>query len=229
MKAYHITSKANYEAILRDGFIRPRSQPRQWGEQGGGFSIDWHAEDNQYVFFAPSEASEFYLTLTDGTDAYGFVYDAEFLVLKMNGLVGPDLMTRYDDLMHQCAQEIANSINPKPIDEEGLKAFIERHQISDPRMIENIRKEEASYYLDILNGMLDSDESVQGVKEGLNLFKEKVREIQTDFRMEGENGLMLLRAIPMWELKPYEILVPGPVPVDACLHHIIAGEEDIRC
>ena len=226
MKAYHITSKRNFDAILCDGFIRPRSQPRKFGEQGGGFSADWHAQDNQYVFFAPSEHSEFYRTLTDGTDAYGFVYDAEFLILGMDALVGPDLLSAYDALQHECAKEIAEELGPKPIDEKGLTEFLIRHEITDPEMISQMRRDESSYYHDVLYAMMDEDSSVPGASDALRLFKDRVGAIQDRDRVTGEEALAFLRAAPVWNLTPREILVPGQVSIEARLHCVIAGIEE---
>ena len=77
MKAYHFTSKENFDAIRRDGFIRPRTEKRKWGESGAGFSLDWHAQDNQFVFFSPDK--DFYASLA-GEDQYGFIFDAVFLL-----------------------------------------------------------------------------------------------------------------------------------------------------
>ena len=226
IKACHITSKENFEAIQRDGFIRPRSQPRRFGEQGGGFAADWHAQDNQFVFFAPSKHSEFYQTLTDGSDAYGFVFDAEFLILGLDAFVGPDLLTKYDSLMHECAQAVATELGDKPIDEEGLKAFLEKHEITDPRMIASIRKDESSYYQDVLDGMLDADDSVPGAMDGLTHFKAKVGDIQAKYRAKGEDALQVLRSGESPIGTPMEILVPGPVPIEARLHCVHAGNAD---
>ena len=116
MNAYHITSKANYHRILADGVLRPRSEKRQFGEQGGGFSADWIAEDTQFVFFSTSDFY-FNLQLDGADDTFGFVFDAEFLILGCDGIVGPDLLTQYDTLLHKCAQAVATKMGTKEIDE----------------------------------------------------------------------------------------------------------------
>ena len=225
VKAYHITSKENFDAIHRDGFIRPRTEKRRSGEQGSGFAADWHAQDNQFVFFSPSD---FYQTLTDGTDAYGFVYDAEYLIFGLSAFVGPDLLTKYDDLMHTCAQQVAEKLGPKPIDEVSLQAFLKQNEITDAGMIAAIRKDEGSYYQDVLNGMLNSDKSVTGAMDGLKMFREKVGEIQDKHRTTGEKALQILRNPVIAALgTPLEILVPVPVPIEARMHCIIAGKESI--
>ena len=222
--ASHITNKENFDAIRRDGYIRPRTEPRAFGEQGGGFSADWIAEDNQFVFFSPSD---FYTTLTDGSDAYGFVFDAEFLILGLDGLVGPDLLTKYDALMHECAEAIATQLGPKPIDETGLQAFLEKHAITDAAMIAHIRRDEASHSQDILNGMLDEDDTVPGAADGLKMFRERVGDIHRRERMTGEMAVSWLKASQNVTLgTPFEILVPGPVPIEARLHCIIGGIEE---
>ena len=230
MNAEHITNKENFQAIQRDGYIRPRSEPREFGEQGGCFAADWHAQDNQFVFFVPGRHSEFYRTLTYsyGSEVYGFVFDAEFLILGLKGRVGPDLMTKYDDLMHDCAQAVAAELGPKPIDEISLQEFLEKHEISVPQMIADMRKNEGSYYQEVLDGMLNADASVPGAMDGLKLFKEQVGEIQEKHRVSGEAALQLLRSGENPIGTPLEILVPGPVPIHARLSCIVAGEEVIR-
>ena len=214
MKAFHFTSQENFDAIRRDGFIRPRTEKRKWGEQGAGFQPDWIAQDNQFVFFSLDKA--FYSSLV-GENRCGFVFDAEFLILGCNALVGPDLLTKYDDLMHDCAKTVADTMPPKPIDEAGLKAFLEKHQITDPRMIASIRADEASHYQDILDGMLNEDESVSGAVAGLKLFHAKVGEIQAQYRVSGDAALDVLRSGTSPIGTPLEILVPGPVSIDARL------------
>ena len=214
MEAYHFTSQENFDAIRRDGFIRPRTEKRKWGEQGAGFRPDWIAQDNQFIFFSPEKA--FYASLA-GEDRYGFVFDAEFLILGCNAFVGPDLLTKYDDLMHDCAKTVADTMPPKPIDEEGLKAFLERHQITDERMIASIRADEASHYQDILDGMLNEDESVAGAVEGLKMFHAKVGAIQEQYRVSGDAALDSLRSGTSPIGTPLEILVPVPVAIDARL------------
>ena len=217
MNAYHITSKENFHAIQGDGYIRPRAEPRQYGEQGGGFAADWHAQDNQFVFFTPQVNRAFYQTLTYEDEGYGFVFDAEFLILGLDGLAGPDLLTKYDDLMHDCAKTVAETMPPKPINEEGLKAFLEQHQITDMRMIASIRADEASHYQDILDGMLNADKSVAGAVEGLKMFHAKVGAIQEQYRVSGDVALDLLHSGTSPIGTPLEILVPGPVAIDARL------------
>lgn len=226
MNAYHITSQENFEAIQRDGFIRPRTQKRKYGETGHGFKPDWIARDHQFVFFSPTD---FYFSLVHTPEeTYGFVYDAEYLILELGGLVGPDLLTKYDNLMHDCAQEIATQLGPKPIDESNFQAFLTEHQITDPKMIEHIRRDEASYYQDVLYGMLDADDSVSGVTAAQQLFEARVGDIQKRERTHGTAALALIQKQPSPDdfSPPLEILVPQPVPLSARLHNVIAGVED---
>ena len=217
IKAYHYTSQENFDAIRRDGFIRPRTEKRKFGEQGAGFSTDWHAQDNQFVFFSPEKT--FYASLV-GEDRYGFVFDAEFLILGLGSFVGPDLLTKYDDLMHECAKAVAKELGPKPIDEAGLQAFLEKHQIADEKMIASMRADEQSHYYNILYGMLDTDESVAGAVEGLTMFRAKVGAIQQEYRVSGDAALDLLRSGTSPIGTPLEILVPSAVPINAQLGDI---------
>ena len=193
IKAYHTTTKDVYEKIKADGYIRPRRRLREFGEHGYGFEPDWVAGDSEYVFFS---IPDFYKNFGQhGEDeTYGFVFDAEFLMLELGGLVGPDLLTQYDDLLHDCAMEISEKLPPKAIDTKGLNRFLETHEIVDEAMIESIKRDEASHYSDILEGMQDKDESVPGVAEALKLFQEKVGSIQVRDRMGGATGFSWLRA-----------------------------------
>ena len=82
---------------------------------------DWVAGDSEYVFFSvPGFYKNFGQNGEDET--YGFVFDAEFLMLELGGLVGPDLLTQYDDLLHDCAMEISEKLPPKAIDTEGTES-----------------------------------------------------------------------------------------------------------
>ena len=99
-------------------------------------------------------------------------------------------------------------------------------------MIESIKRDEASHYFDILEGMQDKNESVPGVVEALKLFQEKVGSIQVRDRMGGATGFSWLRAafttIP--PIKPIsdtklEILVPKAVSIEKRIGIIEQGKE----
>lgn len=215
MNAFHITNRENFDAIHRDGFIRPQCQTRQVGEYDIGFGGDWHSPDNQYVCFAPLDHAEYYMHVSDPSDCWGFVFDAEFLVLELNGLVGTDLSRVHWELMYECAEAIATQLGPKSIDEASLQAYLDQHQITDAEMIASIRKSEGSYYQDVLDGMLDADDSVLGAMDGLKMFNAKLGEIERENRSSGEEALALLRAEPI--PIALEILVPCAVPINARL------------
>ena len=231
LKAYHTTTRDVYEKIKVDGYIRPRRRLREFGEHGYGFKPDWIAGDAEYVFFS---VADFYRNFgPDREDeTYGFVFDAEFLMLKLGGLVGPDLLTQYDDLLHACALEISEKLPPKEIDTEGLNRFIETHEIVDEAMIEALKRDETSHYSDILEGMQDKDESLPGVPQALKLFQEKVGRIRTRDRMGGAAGFSWLRAsfttippiVSITDTK-LEILVPSAVSINTSTGVIEQGKE----
>ena len=231
LKAYHTTTKAAYEQIQADGYIKPICRLRKPGEPGFGFKPDWVAGDAEYVFFS---VADFYKNFgEDGADeTYGFIFDAEYLMLEMQGLMGPDLLTQYDDLLHECAMAVSAKMPPKAIDTAGLKQFLDTHEIVDDAMIEAIKRDETSHYSDIIEAMQDEDETIPGTAEALKLFQEKVGRIRVRDRMGGAAGFSWLRAafttippiVPIIDTK-LEILVPSAVSIDTRIGFIEQGKE----
>ena len=228
IKAYHTTDLKNFKAISRDGFIRPRGgQTDKQTLSGRGFKPDWVASDNQFVYFA---IDDFYMNLQpDGTDAsYGFIFDAAHLIREFDARVGPDLMVKYDELMHEIAKEVDATLPKKDVDVKELQAFFDQHGIEDPGMQAAIRKDESENYYDLLYGMLDQDTAVPGVKEGLKRFSERIRAIQAEYRVSGDDALRVLETRENPIGTPLEILVSVPVPISEAIGNITKGKEILK-
>ena len=194
--------------------------------------MDWHAEDNEYVYFSPGN-NDFYLMLQpDGTDGtYGFIFNAETLIREYNALVGPDLMTKYDELLHEVAKEIDARLPRKTVDEAALQAFFEQHAITDPNMQARMRQDEAENYYDVLYGMLDREMDVPGVREGLAAFKKRVKHLKAKYRVSGAAALARLRTDENLRSEhpigtPLEILVASAVPISIAVGQIRRGKEE---
>lgn len=219
IKAYHTTTQATYAQIKADGYLKPRSRPREFGDTGYGFAPDWLAGDSEYLFFS---VADLYRNFGgDGTDeTYGFVFDAELLIHEFHGVVGPDLVHEYDRLLDKTAKEIDLTLKAKPVDDAAVQEFCERMEITDPRIIEAIKKDEASHYQDILEGMQARDESVPGVSAALRLFDKRAALLRASRRKIGDEALALLKNAS----DRLEILVKREVPLTFAYAEIVSGQ-----
>ena len=220
IRAYHMTTQEAFYQIKAEGYIKPLCRLRQSGEAGYGFKPDWVAGDTEYIFFS---VSDFYMNLghTGEDETFGFVFDAYDLVYDFGGIVGEDLVHEYDKLLHKTAKEIDLTLKAKPVDDAAVQEFCERMEISDPRIIESIQKDEASHYYDLLDGMLNRDESVPGVSAALQLFDKRAALLRACRRFAGDEGWQLLKNASAL----MEILVKKEVPIAHAHSEIINGKE----
>ena len=219
IKAYHTTTQATYAQIKADGYLKPRSRPRAFGEPGYGFAPDWLAGDSEYVFFSVTDRyRNFGRDSMDET--FGFVFDAELLIHEFHGVVGPDLVHEYDRLLDKTAKEIDLTLKAKPVDDAAVQEFCERMEITDPRIIEAIQKDEASHYQDILDGMQARDESVPGVSAALRLFDKRAAILRACRQKVGDEALALLKNAA----DGIEILVKQAVPLTFACAEIVSGQ-----
>ena len=219
IKAYHCTTKEAFEQIKLDSYLKPLRRLRELGEAGYGFKPDWVSGDTEYIFFS---VSDFYMSLGEGgkDGTYGFIFDARQLIEEFHGIAGKDLVHAYDALLHKTAKEIDLTLKAKPVDEAGVKEFCERMMITDEKIIEAIRKDEASHYNDIIDGMLNRDETVQGVTAALRLYEKRVKVLRACNRFAGDEALALIRNPDSL----IEILVKEHVPINIAIGEIIEGK-----
>lgn len=212
----HVTDFEHFRAISQIGYIVANDRQREYGMMGHSFGSDFLAGDRRYVFFSTGQG---YRSLTD--EAWGFVFDAQYLVSAHNGIVGHDLMNAYDGVVHEVALEVAERLGEKPmITDAELKAFSERHGITDRNVLEAIRKDSQSHYQDILTAIWNIDESVAGGADAIKLYKERVREVQNRERVIGESAQNRLRAEQSDSdlLTCLEILIPQPLPIENAVY-----------
>lgn len=217
MKAYHTTKLESFEKIKQQGGIQPSGRERK--ANGGMHYLDVHAKD-RFVFLSSP-----YFVKRDGIieKTYGFVYNAEDLILEYNALVGPDLLPEYIKLMHKCAKSFAK--DPCEDDKIGLVAYMENNGITEiPPELFEYADENASYY-DIWFGIRESDTNIPAVCDTIDLYENKVLSLQKEKRCPGAKALELLKQDPPSCSLPWEILVEDSLPLKLAIGEIEKGEE----
>lgn len=216
MKAYHTTKLESFEKIRQQGIIQPSGRERE--VDGGMHYLDVYAKDG-YVFLSSP-----YFIKRDGIKekTYGFVYNAEKLILEGNALVGVDLLPEYIKLMHECAKSIAEK--PKKGDEIGLAAYMENEGIMQmPQELFEYQDESASYY-DIWFGIRRNHTGIPAVCETIKVYKNEVLTLQREKRCKGPKALEVLKQDPPSCSLPWEILVKGNLSIEIAVGEIKEGQ-----
>lgn len=220
LKAKHITSRENYRKVHDTGVLRPMRRRRKFGEDGGGFDIDYVAGDSRAVFFS---VADFSAALFEEKHVYGFVFDAALLINQFGGRVGPDLVSDYDDLADAIAKEIDATLPPKPpISDAELQDFAEEMGITEPSLLNRIRTDSTSHYTDLIDAIHHEDAGVPGGEAAIRLFSERVKRLRLEKRKSGTEAHQMLEN-PTLPLEYLEIVVAREVPISLATHFIEAG------
>lgn len=207
---------ARFAAIRADGALRPYCAERPLGAPGNTFELDHLAGDSDYVFLSVGER---YRRYAENGTAYGFVFDADRLVLECGALVGPDMLEHYEDLMEQCIAAVAATLPPLPmISEEELADFAALAG-DDPAMLAYVREQSVCRDSDIDMAIRCGDMDEPGAAEAIALFRQRVPALQAQWRKSGAQALAMLR-------EGMEVLVKGSLPLALATAIIEGGYEN---
>lgn len=207
---------ARFAAIRADGALRPYCAERPMGAHGNSFELDHLAGDSGYVFLSVGER---YRRYAENGTAYGFVFDAERLVLECGALVGPDMLHHYEDLMEQCVAEVAATLPPLPmISEEELAGFATLAG-DDPAMLAYVREQSVYRDSDIDMAIRLGDMDEPGATEAVALFQQRAPAMQAQWRKSGDEALAMLE-------EGMEVLVKGSLPLALAIGTIEGGYEN---
>ena len=225
MIATHRTSKACFNAIRADGFIRSREHLGN-SYRGKSFPIDLLAKDNRYIFFSYSHP---FFNDSVGTHPYGFAFKVEYLIYEQEAFVGPDLMTEYDNALIDAVRAVTYKMKPKDVDTGDLEAFFQQHAIVDTQLRDAIIEAERDPYQDVLDAVFTRDLDVDGTLETLARFEKSVTEIQAEHRHRGTEAMAILMAGEYQGMpeRPIEILVDGTVPINKAIAVIQPPERSV--
>lgn len=207
---------ARFTAIQADGALRPYCAARAIGAHGNTFELDHLAGDSSYIFLSVGER---YRRYAENGTAYGFVFDAERLVLERGALVGPDMLQHYEDLMEQCIAEVAATLPPLPmISEEEIAGFAALAG-DDPAMLAYVREQSVYRDSDIDMAVRCGDMDEPGAEEAVALFRQRVPALQAQWRKSGAEALAMLG-------DGMEVLVKGSLPLALSTAIIEGGYEN---
>ena len=204
---------ARFATIQADGALRPYCAERPLGAHGNSFELDHLAGDSGYVFLSVGER---YRRYAENGTAFGFIFDAEQLVLGCGALVGPDMLHHYEDLMEQCIAEVAATLPPLPmISEEELAGFAALAG-DDPAMLAYVREQSVYRDSDIDMAIRCGDMDEPGAAEAVALFKQRAPALQAQWRKSGTEALAILE-------EGMEVLVKGSLPLTMAINTIEGG------
>ena len=87
---------ARYRSIRAGGVLLPRTEEKPLGADGSLFDLDRLAGDNRYVFLSYGAR---YRDMREPALCYGFLFDAERLIIERGALVGGDMLDHYENLL----------------------------------------------------------------------------------------------------------------------------------
>jgi len=203
-----------FAAIKADGVLRPYNAERPIGAHGNTSELDHLAGDSAYVFLSVGAR---YREYVEPDTAYGFVFDAQQLILEHGAIVGMDMLEHYEDLMEQCIAEVAATLPPLPMITDDELADFAALAGDDPTMLDYVREQSVYRDSDIDMAIRCGDMTEPGAAEAVALFRQRVPALQAAHRCSGEAALAALR-------DRIEILVPSTLPLIYAIGTIEAGK-----
>lgn len=210
-----VAVRDRFAGICAGGVLAPRHHPKKAGDDGGVFDLDWLAGDGRFVFlsYGPRYREE-----REPSLCYGFLFDPVVLIMRHGALVGPDMLDKYDEILHRVAQQVDAGLPPLPvIADDDVAAFMALMGEDDLALAAHIKQSSVSRYHDICRAVRDGDMSVEGAEEATRLFQTAARQAQSRLRMDGQAAVDAL-------VPGMEILVSHCLPLDAIVGMIEAGE-----
>ena len=222
VKAYHTTDYDKYMIIKKEGEILPSTRLCQEYSESSIYIYDKFAGDDQFVFL--SSPGRIPITSNE-VDVYGFVFEAEILILEYKALVGPDLLKKYVELMRVCACDVAEILQQNASGKEGLSVLLDENKIIPDFDASDVIQVISFYQELILQAISTDNTSVLGVSDTIEMFKDNVAKLQKKIRSKGKDALELLKQDPpSWSLDWWEILVKDSLPIKIAIGEIKKGE-----
>lgn len=204
---------ARYRTISAGGVLLPRTEEKPLGADGSLFDLDRLAGDNRYVFLSYGAR---YRDVREPALCYGFLFDADRLIIERGALVGGDMLDHYENLLEQCIAEVAAAVAPLPMISDAELADFAAIAGDDPAMLDYVRQESVHRDSDIDMAIRCGDMAEPGAMEAVALFQARVGAIQAQYRVGGAAALAALR-------EGVEILVPNQLPICDAAGFIEAG------
>ena len=200
-RAEHRTEKRKtYRQIREEGALHPSGEG--WDDGGTQISrLDYIAGDSRHVYFTYGDGGNDGILTYGG---YGFIFDPEVLINKYNAQVGPDISSEY------------NKIARKTYDDILKKHGISTEEYVDGR-VNNQPFEIDNELSNRLSEMHEYDNPNPVVTEIIETTKQRISELQSEKRVQGEAASEHLSNQELWEGmhrgRP-EFLVEGQVDLN---------------
>ena len=216
--AKHITHEPTYQAILRDGCLKPLSDVHDDGEGGWGFGTDYLTGDVDYVFL--TTGGKYQQIAPDADDRYYFAFDARHLITRYDALVCPDLGNQYDELLDAVITETCIELAKRePMPDAERHHFGQQMGITSTAVPDAIRQDSKHYYPYLLQEINDLERDTVTAIHMRDIFIQGVIALQRRHRCYGVPALELVEAVNDSDRYNLEILVPSPLPVAEAIRH----------
>lgn len=211
-------ARRRYEAIARADVLRPRGDAEPGLlDPGSAFDLDVLAGDGRYVFLSYGPR---YRAIRRPELVYGWLFDAEALV-RAGALVGPDLLSDYEEIADRIATEMAAELPPSaPATNEDVALFADLFGDDDPAMLAAVREMSADGYWDIIEALEHGQAGDPLADESRHRFRAAAAGLQGRRRVSGNEALARLRSESDTH---FEILFPGGLPLTMAVGRIEAG------
>ena len=200
-RAEHRTEKRKiYRKMREEERIRPSGE--NWDDEGTQMTrLDYESGDSNHVYFTYGDGGNDDVLTYGG---YGFIFDPEVLLKKYNAQVGPDISHEYAKVFRQAYDDV-----------------LKKHGISQEEYVDGLANNEI-YDIDnemnnTMSGRYITDEPNPIVTEIIATGKQKISELQSEKRVQGEAASEHLSNQELWEGmwkgRP-EFLVEGDVDLN---------------
>jgi hypothetical protein len=204
--------KETYQRIRSNGFLRPASS--LGNRESRQFFGDVLAGDDQYVFLSLGRR---YWNDQYPTTNYGFIFDAERLLLDGAILRTHDLLSEYEELFDEAVSSIAPYRSP---DEWSAQELANLKAATADLNMEYSGPNDAFYALQ--DAAKEQRFAYPGVREVLEQFRSQALQLQKRTQILGSSALDA--ALKEGETGNYEILVPDRLLLSKTSKFIIAGQ-----
>lgn len=213
------TVRARFHTIRQSGRLSARAA-RPNDEHGHSFWQDELAGDTEYVFLSLGER---YSKASFPKDIiFGFIFNAEQLILDGALLGIRDLANEYDQIIGDVAEHIAATLpRCQPISEKALAEFQQWNGGGSPELLAFIRQESSNPEHDLLSAIQEGDLSYPGCAQARQEICRRMAYVQQMYRLQGQKALEYMQQIE--EDGRCEILVKSSLFISEAIGLIKGG------
>jgi hypothetical protein len=209
-------ARQRYQAIVASGVLQPAREhdeklPR---EKGHFFFEDRQANDHQYVFLSVGRRYWYEPEQVN----FGFLFDAIKLIEQGAILRKYDLLSDYEDMLSELVVARTGFREPTEWSPEEQAALFAA--LDDPDEHPGYVGPNDAYY-NLLDAVRDLKFDVPGVREVLDEFRQKVREMQGKTQLAGQEAIAYIEE--QGEGGRCELLVPGQLPITQAIGTVEYG------